>query len=97
MRKFILGSAAAAVASSQLLFKGADLHSLLGNTLLANPHINIYENFQADLHVYTYNSTSQELEPHMNMTGTEYYEATANRYRVDLWLTSPYAGYVPIV
>ena len=97
MKKFIIGSAAAALASAQVVFAPPRIQALLDNSFLAAPKVNILENFVADLHFYTYNATTQELSPYMNMTATEYVQASANRERLDVWMDIPNVGYGQIL
>lgn len=97
MKKFIIGSAAAAVATSQIVFSPPRIQALFENTFLNAPKVNILDNFVADLHFYTFNATTQELAPYMNMTATEYVQATANREKLDIWMDIPNVGYAQLI
>src|SRR5947209_4838898 len=97
MRKFILGSAAAAVASSSFVFSPLKIQSLFENGFLDHPRVNILNNFEADLHFYTFDNSTQELQPYMNMTATEYVQSSANREKLEIWMDIPNVGYGQII
>jgi hypothetical protein len=64
MKKFIIGSAAAALVSSQVIFAPPRIQALFEAGFLDQPKVNILDNFVADLHFYTFNATTQELTPY---------------------------------